>query len=329
MLLLPILLAAASSEFVGTAVCAECHAGIAARQRGTRHAEALRPVPATNLIAQFSANPLRERGGAEFLYEPASAGGALRAIVNLNGQRADMLLEWAFGAGAQGVTPVGRLANGRWVEHRISYYTRPARPSRTVGHPGASSTDAAAALGLVQDPATITRCFQCHATGVNPGPALDSMIPGVTCERCHGPGREHTAAARARQPAEELRRAVFNGGRLPAKASMEVCAGCHRLNPAGLVASSMPEVEDPVSIRFQPIGLAASRCFQKSGTLTCTTCHDPHENAATLARHYSQRCLSCHGAAHRRNEDCAACHMPRSSPLPYLEFTDHRIRVAR
>lgn len=323
MFVVPLLLA--SPGFVGAAACAGCHGEIAARQRVSHHAQALRAISATNLASAFADHPLRERGGMEFTYTATPDGGGLVARAELRGQRAEMLLEWAFGAGAQGVTPVGRR-DGRWIEHRISFFTRPARPDRTVGHPGASSSNPAAALGLVQDETTITRCFNCHATNVDPGPDLAAMQPGVVCERCHGPGSEHVAAARRPGASrEELARSVFNGGgRLPAKASVEVCAGCHRLATA--------DPSDPASIRFQPIGLMASRCFQKSGKLSCLTCHDPHGDAvltAADAGHYRERCLSCHPAAHRRAENCTGCHMPRSSPLPHLEFTDHRIRVVK
>ena len=307
---LAILLLLAPSGYTCSTVCAECHSAIAARQRETRHARALRRVPETEL-AQFTANPLRERGGTEFTYEAAPGG--LKAIASLAGERAEILLEWAFGAGAQGVTPVGRR-NGKWVEHRISYYRAPARPARTVGHPAASSPDAASALGLVQDPATITRCFGCHATGVGPGPDLSAMEPGVTCERCHEPGRDHVEAARARRGPAELARTVLNAARFNAKASVEICAECHRLMPAGTLASTMPEMEDPVSVRFQPIGLAASRCFQKSGRLSCITCHDPHENAASgESSHYSAKCVSCHSASAAgragRTALAATCHV--------------------
>ena len=319
--------------FAGSAVCAECHASIAARQRVSHHAQALRPVTATDLAARFSEHPLRERGGAEFLYEPAPGG--VKAVVQLGPARAEMLLEWAFGAGAQGVTPVGRH-EGRWVEHRISYFTGPRRPSRTVGHPGAPSAEAGAALGLVQDAATIARCFGCHAARVRPGPDLSQMEPGVTCERCHGPGQAHVEAARAKRGAGELARTVLNGGRFTAKASVEICAECHRLAPADTVRSAMPEVEDPVSVRFQPIGLMASRCFQRSAKLACVNCHDPHENAAPReGGYYTAKCLECHASGGRparrcrraARENCVACHMEQTSPLMYLKFTDHRIRV--
>ena len=80
----------------------------------------------------------------------------------------------------------------------------------------------------------------------------------------------------------------------------------------------------------------ASRCYQKSGKLSCLTCHDPHEDARTDPQFYVAKCLACHDTEVRgekaqclrgARENCLPCHMPRSSPIPFLEFTDHRIRI--
>jgi len=70
--------------------------------------------------------------------------------------------------------------------------------------------------------------------------------------------------------------------------------------------------------------LRASRCYQKSDSLSCTTCHDPHAAppAEEQREHYRAACLACHDAAACRaaperraaqnQDDCSACHMPRS-----------------
>jgi hypothetical protein len=81
-----------------------------------------------------------------------------------------------------------------------------------------------------------------------------------------------------------------------------------------------------------------SRCYQASGTLTCTTCHNPHADLDGEARvaFYRERCLSCHEqscgleAAERRrrrpDDHCAACHMPSSETnIQHVAFTHHRI----
>ncbi len=244
-------------------------------------------------------------------------------------------LEWAFGAGAQGSTPVGRV-NGQYVEHRFSYYSRIRDLAPTFGHP-AHVSSLFAELGMLQDNLTISRCFNCHSTGVQrsiSGPDLSGILPGVQCERCHGPGSSHIQAAEADAPRETVIKQIVNPGRLPAKAQIEICGQCHRL--PGPDVSDKPELESPVTVRFAPIGLLASRCFRASGTLSCLTCHDPHQDAfpSTNAL-YSTRCLGCHATdlkpvkacGRRENENCVPCHMKQASLGPYLRFTDHRIRV--
>ncbi len=234
--------------------------------------------------------------------------------------------------------PVGYL-NGSWFEYRFSWYRTLNRPSTSPGQ----STHIPSmyfALGVFQSPADATRCFNCHATGVTQDQAgksePDASDSGVTCERCHGTGTAHVASVRAGKPAAEIRRAVLNAGRLPPLASVAVCGECHRFPLPG-TAPAEPEKDDPASVRFQPLGLLASKCFRSSGRLSCLTCHDPHADAVRSDQYYTEKCLQCHppatapqeSATCRRNqlENCLPCHMRATSPMPNLTFTDHRIRI--
>jgi hypothetical protein len=250
-----------------------------------------------------------------FEYTAAPEGIRVRTI--MGSRQAEGILQWAFGAGAQAITPVG-VEGGRFFEHRISWYVAPQAPRRTMGHPAEPSANPALALGIAQDNDTIFRCFHCHATAVAPGPKLDAMIPGVTCERCHGPAAAHAAKG------TPLARKEFRRDDV-----LELCGSCHRLPMRP--ASQNPQDSDPVSIRFAPVGLTASACYRKSETLSCITCHDPHADAATSAAHYESKCTSCHngqkGCPTENQNQCLQCHMPKRSPEPYLTFTDHRIRV--
>jgi hypothetical protein len=308
-------LLAMAAPFTGAQACAKCHPAQFQAQSSSRHALALRPAGKTNLVELLNARPLRERSGVEYSYSATANG--VRVSITQGRSQTNALLEWAFGAGAQAITPVGRH-NGRYFEHRISWYREPGHAARTLGHLAAPSAGPIEALGIPQSDATITRCFQCHATAVGPGPDLSVMQPGVTCERCHGPGRAHVENPSTAN--------ITRLSRLSAAKAVEFCAGCHRSDAA---------LSDPATVRFQPVGLAASRCFKQSGALSCTTCHDPHSDVSTDSSFYVQRCLGCHESSNtparncRRGErsDCLPCHMKRQTPFEFLTFTDHRIRV--
>jgi hypothetical protein len=281
----------------------------------------------------------RDDGGYSFQYR----GGVVTASNATATARGELL--WAFGAGVQGVTPVGYL-NGSYFEHRFSWYRKHNGLSVSPGHPQQIKS-MYFALGLFESPEDASRCFGCHATGLavdaSGNPDVANITPGITCERCHGPGTDHAVAARTNSPPAIIRHAIFNSGRLPPKASIEVCGACHRLPLPGSM-STEPEKDDPAAVRFQPLGLLASKCFRVSGRLSCLWCHDAHGDAVRDAGYYRQKCLECHSPPPRKSkltmdvsvvtsckrnqkQDCLPCHMRSTSPSQNLVFTDHRIRI--
>jgi hypothetical protein len=236
---------------------------------------------------KFAGRTLREKGGITYTYTRQGV------RIEKDGEQVEAMIAWMFGGGRQAMTPVLQW-NGEWVEHRVSWYRGPDKLSLTPGHSFATPPDAGAALGVVQGAQNAQRCFGCHRTG---------DAPGVQCAACHDPQAEH-----------------------PAKASRGValCAQCHR-SPSPLAASRTPEIDDPMSVRFAPVGLQASRCFS-SGALTCVSCHDPHQPAKADVDAVCQGCHRPKSHAGKAMSGCASCHMPKASPAPFLEFTDHRIR---
>lgn len=302
-----------------SAACATCHPQQAELHQAGMHVRALKPASSSQFFHLID-RPVRERNGSvEFTYSGATV------QARRGQQTATLSLPWVFGAGTLAFTPVG-LLEGRWIEHRVSWYSASQRPGMTLGHPVREPASAASALGQTLQPATAYACFHCHATGVKPGPDLSAMQPGIHCQRCHGSGEQHLA-----EPSRSNVRSLTG---LSAKASVAVCAECHR-TPAD-EDNKAPEIHDPVSIRFAPVGLMASRCFQASGKLTCVTCHDPHGGQRPASGAYEQKCRSCHATSVTtpasqcpREASCLACHMRKATPVPDLTFTDHRIRIYR
>ncbi|MBO0697785.1 MAG: tetratricopeptide repeat protein, partial [Zavarzinella sp.] len=219
-----------------------------------------------------------------------------------------------------------------------------------------------------------TRCLECHNTWFAhvPGTANqyrpDSFVLGVTCERCHGPGNEHVEFHRA-HPRDEAAHAIVHPGHLSRERLIEVCTQCHgnSTKPRGPTLSyrpgeplekyyrtaRTPHPEDD-HVANQVKYLRQSKCFQKSETMTCVTCHDPHRPHDRADVHAAQRsCLQCHkpeACTDRPNlptavrDNCTACHMPQrvwmnvhfhttdDRYVPAIRRYQHRIandRVAR
>lgn len=309
----------AENPYAGSAACRACHSAYWQKQSNSHHANALRRTGDTVVSKIFPEQPILERNGTGFEYR--LAGDGMEVIVRQKDKSASAILEWVFGAGALALTPVGRNAGG-YFEHRVSWYAASQRPGMTLGHAPQAPKSPDAALGRKTKSEEITRCFNCHAAGVRPGPDLQWMQPGVQCERCHGPGATHVKTAGKAD--------IVSNRAANAVDQVAFCAQCHRSPAESLDAA--PEQSDPMLIRFAPVGLVASQCFKASAKLMCLTCHDPHEDARREAAFYSAKCQSCHeqkpaaGCAFEK-EDCLSCHMRKSTPVKDLTFTDHRIRI--
>ena len=79
-----------------------------------------------------------------------------------------------------------------------------------------------------------------------------------------------------------------------------------------------------------------SACYRVSpGTLSCSSCHDPHARPSTDMAGYEAVCLSCHRTPFQTSckvspaTGCVACHMPRRDVARGIMMTDHWIRSRR
>ncbi len=268
------------------------------------------------------------------LYRAAKGAIQLRAEKGATVSRAT--LEWAFGSGLKGITPVGRRLSGDWVESRLTWYAGIGAIDFTTGASRYDPADARESLGRSLTHAEVAECFGCHTTG------YDSlrMVParselGIHCERCHGPGAAHVEAATHGRPATSL---IFNPGGLAGFPQVQLCGTCHGTPPPDNDFDALSLLEQtPHSVRFPSQRLVLSRCFNETfGELSCTTCHDPHGNVADEAETFDSSCLACHDRQARPvaavcpvdTADCASCHMPKERVMRHSMFSDHWIRVA-
>lgn len=220
------------------------------------------------------------------------------------------------------------------------------------------------------DRGIIPRCLECHAAYFESKfPSADSnvynttnFVLGISCERCHGPGRKHVEAQEhgTVKGAQAVGTSIVNPAKLPRQRRAEVCGQCHggHGEPEDLPAFSyvpgqplanyinLTDLSKEVDVHGrQGKLLAKSRCFQMSAEMTCSTCHDIHKPEPTLTE-ISQRCLGCHKpemtATHSKvgsalTSNCVDCHMPvLASKAVWLDidgkhvaakFRTHWIRV--
>jgi hypothetical protein len=325
-------------QYVGSAACGRCHKDIIESQSSTPMARALRP--ATGDAMRFIRTPMHFRTGV-YDYELArTPAGAAYSVTN-GQQSAAVNLGWVFGDRQFGDTFLFQQ-EGTFFESRVSYYSAPDGLDFTTGSPRFPPNRIGTALGRRMSPEEPPLCFGCHATAANTDNQFhpEKLIPGVTCEACHGPGAQHVAQMSLDHD-EQTPTLIFNPVRLSPSDSVDFCGACHRTS----VDVSLSGVSGILSLRFPAYRLQRSRCWGTGDSrLTCIACHDTHRPRQRDAAFYDKDCLSCHSArglpTERRNRPgracpvadklCVSCHMPRYTiPEMHTSFTDHKIAIHR
>ncbi len=111
------------------------------------------------------------------------------------------------------------------------------------------------------------------------GPSLGGSSPACATSAPTAPAGS-TFARRGRPRGQ-----IGNPGRMDAAGIIAARGECHRL-PGRRKASPAPERDDPLNVRFQPLGLLASRCFTESRSLSCLSSQELHADARKDSEHY-------------------------------------------
>jgi len=347
---------ASADQYVGPGECAKCHAGKAATQKNTPMALTAQPVAESEVLSKK--NRLVFQSG-KINYEIATTGGKSVYSVTDGSQTLSAPLSWLFGDGHVGQSYLFER-DGNFYESRASYFDTLKGLDFTPGRKLTEAQNLEQAMARPVTGAELIRCFACHATASTIGDKLDRgrIIPGITCEACHGPGLKHAIAQKAASAEGQVlendrlendqkdngqrTEAIFDPGKLNPADVVDFCGSCHgtwwdvKLAPPVGIAN----------VRAQPYRLEKSRCWGKNGDarITCVACHDPHQKLVRDTAAYDKNCLSCHLAAASMKsapdhpgpackvstKDCASCHMPKYELADFhYKFTDHDIRVVR
>ncbi|HSY65218.1 MAG TPA: multiheme c-type cytochrome [Terriglobales bacterium] len=187
------------------------------------------------------------------------------------------------------------------------------------------------------DRAVIPRCLECHGTyfeSLAPPPnryRQTGFVAGITCEKCHGPGRAHAERYASKAANVASGAAILNPAQFSRERQMDLCAWCHAGHGVALLPAfsyipgepldkylALPQLapDEAVDVHGSQVELLKkSRCFQSS-TMTCLTCHDVHLLQKDPVA-FSEHCLRCHKSeSHRKMTrpiagDCIDCHMPK------------------
>ena len=323
--------------YVGNAACASCHGAEAHAFPATAHARTTSLPSEETIHGKFTAgaNLLRTiNPNLVFVMEAHDRGFFLTAHMKTSAteelNRSERI-GVVVGSGRKGQSYL-YWDGDQLFQLPVSYWTE---LDRWVNSPG--FTDGVADF----DRPIVPRCLECHATSfVNRQPPENrydpaSLVLGISCEKCHGPGSEHVARFRsATPPKARAEFAIVSPAKLSRARQLDICALCHNgaaeaLAPAlsfvpgddlsRHLAFRRPAATAHVDVHARQVPLLeTSRCFRSTTTMTCSTCHDVHAPQRDAAS-FSARCLTCHQIegcrlfpkrGHAIDTGCIDCHMP-------------------
>ena len=211
--------------YIDNAVCAGCHAEIAATWAETgmgrafysANDESMAHLPADTSFHHAKSGRsyrIERRDGAYYLrrHETAEDGSETNVF--------EKRIDYVMGSGNKARSYLHRYPSGKLVELPLGWY------SENGGYLAMSPAyDQPVHGGFRREIAF--ECMSCHNGyfPIEPGsdaPGRDPLYPGplaegIGCQRCHGPGRAHVEAVANEAPEATIREAVFN----PANASRE------------------------------------------------------------------------------------------------------------
>ncbi len=322
-----------ATQFAGDAACISCHPNESAAHQRSGHSHTAFPMEESELAQQLDGTTYEDSLDSRIVDFTLDDNGFFAKVTG-QGETVHHRVDWLLGSGTHAQTAVSILVDkNAGLEHCWTWFTNQNELGRTPGQtdfkPHGESIDSCG--GRDMSTLEVTQCFSCHMTfGPAPGQSLAEVKwqPNIRCERCHGPRRIHAEAALQGRAAEIKPMVNLKDPQV----EMKLCAQCHR----DQVDEKSPEKD---VIRFQPYRLQKSPCYQADpSSLTCTTCHDPHDQTSHNIERYQQTCLNCHSKPHQSqcdrdqnldiaSDNCISCHMPAREWNNGIEFVDHWIRV--
>ena len=326
-----------SPGYVGAQACKSCHQAIYGQHILTAHYRDSRPAAGGVIKGSFlgDASHFLFNSRMEVVMEKKKGSFYQTALFNgkiMESERFGIVI----GSGRKGQSYL-YWDEGRLFQLPISYYTPLDSWCNSPGYPSMIPDFSKQVHG---------ECMECHGTNARLVQRDDgatifdsaSIVYGIDCERCHGPGAAHVAWHET-HPGELAGKYILNARHLSRQQRLDACALCHSGFRNEILPSFSFAVGDTLDnystaaydtadvatldVHGNQYGLlTASRCFRESGQLDCSSCHDPHADEHGKMEVYSRRCMSCHNGTTGRSctdarvikmrltTNCIDCHMP-------------------
>ncbi|MBV8810800.1 MAG: tetratricopeptide repeat protein [Acidobacteriaceae bacterium] len=360
------------SGYVDAIVCNGCHADIARTYRLTGMGRSAYPPTDVNVVEDYTSNDALYHAPSDRYYTLIHRSGEFyqrRHQIGFNNKETNTLerrVDVVIGSGNHARTYLHRAREGKLTELPVSWYAESG--GYWAMSPGFDRPDQEDFRRVIP-----SDCLFCHSAYPTTAPKsvdarrtanFEKDLPkAIDCQRCHGPGLAHVAAAGSgHSTPDQIRQAIVNPRRLSRDRQLEVCMQCHLETTSLPLPNSIRNYDRDVFsyIPGQPLGdymtyfdhadttgvqgsdrfeiahaayrLRKSACFRQT-QMTCITCHSPHEafRGEAATEHYTAACRSCHAQAHASqtlNATCMDCHMPkrRAEDAVHVVMTDHYIR---
>ncbi len=343
-------------HFVGSQTCIECHADIYSSHIKTAHYNTSANADSSNIMGNFASNhnilDLESVKLTLFLDEASAY--QQSEIKNRTVKKDSEKFDIVIGSGVRGQSYF------TWKEDKLfqlqaSYY----RPANTwVNSPGFPSYS-------IERPIH-DACLKCHVTFAKNKNSLGhgnqynkkQIILGIDCERCHRPAEKHVSYHQKNRGALTSKY-IMKYDTLTRQQRLDACAQCHSgLRDQIIKGNSFSFLAgdnlNEYAQNFKPSNtnktldvhgnqyglLVRSKCFKKTSTMDCTTCHNPHSNQRNNTTYFNAKCMNCHNQAtvicsaetsakKQMKNNCIACHMPVSpSKVMAVQLTNDSVETS-
>jgi Flp pilus assembly protein TadD len=331
----------AAPGYLADAVCANCHGDLAASYAEVGMARSwFRPRPETDIEDWGRGTFVHEASRQRF--EMTRRDGRLwfrRVVLDSEGRPGPVFerqVDWVLGSGNHARLYLYREPGGELFQLPVAWYTAERRFGMA---PGFDRPDHQGVRRRVR-----RECVFCHNAYLEAPTGSDAraapqffpaeLPEGTGCQRCHGPGAAHVAAATAgAHDATGIAATIVNPARLAADRRQDVCLQCHlqpavalpgvrrfgrgdwSFRPGEALADYLVQVDADeegrdAAARFEinhhPYRLRQSRCGEAGAKLFCLDCHDPHRKVPEAARaaHFRAACQRCHAPGAQPGTGC-------------------------